>query len=188
MRNARFAVLFALAAAFLLPAGATAAPPLRVSVPVDETFRGEGLSAICGVPVWIHFEGVNQVTYFYDASGTRIVRELDYAPAFKFTIYSPLEEGGTGRTFTSPVSMQMHVSYPAGTSVGSPALITVTGLSGFAAPGVPGAGRMVHEGVVFDTSDGLPHLDWPTATLSVVGSYNRDLNPLTERCAFLAGH
>ncbi len=82
----------------------------------------------------------------------------------------------------------LHIDYPDGTTVGSPAIITVTGLSGFAAPGVAGAGRQVFEGVVFDTSeDGLPHVDWPTAVLSVVGSYNRDIDPLAERCAFLAG-
>jgi hypothetical protein len=187
MHRARFALFVALAAALLLPAGATATPPLRLSFPVDETFHAEGLSAICGVPVWIHFEGEDQVTYFYDASGTQIVRETDYSPGFKFTIYSPVEEGGTGRTFTSPSSMTLHVDYPEGTTVGSPAIITQTGLSGFAAPGFPGAGRIVYEGVVFDTSDGLPHLDWPTAVLSVVGSYNRGIDPLAVRCAFLRG-
>ena len=43
---------------------------------------------------------------------------------------------------------------------------------------VAGAGRTVFEGVVVDTSEGLPHLDWPTAMLSVVGSFNRDVDPL----------
>jgi len=98
-----------------------------------------------------------------------------------------VDAGGTSQTFTYPSSVQLHVDYPQGTTVGSPAIITVTGLSGFAAPGVAGAGRTVFEGVVFDTSDGLPHLDWPTATISVVGSFNRDVDPLAERCAFLNG-
>jgi hypothetical protein len=172
----------------LLPAGAaTAAPTLRLSFPIDATFAADGLTALCGVPVWIHVEGEDQVTYFYDASGTQILREIDYSPGFKFTIYSPVEEGGTGQTFTYPSSVQLHVDYPDGTTVGSPAIITVTGLTGFAAPGVAGAGRTVFEGVVSDTSDGLPHLDWPTAVISVVGSYNRDVDPLAERCAFLNG-
>jgi hypothetical protein len=187
MHRARFALLLALTAGLLLPAAATAAPTLRLSFPIDETFPAEGLTALCGVPVWIHLEGEDQVTYFYDASGTQILRELDYSPNLKFTIYSPVEEGGTGRTFTYPSTVQLHVAYPEGTTVGSPAIITVTGLGGFAAPGVAGAGRQVFEGVVSDTSDGLPHLDWPTAVLSVVGSYNRDIDPLAERCAFLAG-
>jgi hypothetical protein len=90
--------------------------------------------------VWIHLEGEDQVTYFYDVSGTQILRELDYSPAFKFTLYSPVEEGGTGVSFTYPSTVQLHVDYPQGTTVGSPAIITVTGLSGFAAPGVAGAG------------------------------------------------
>jgi hypothetical protein len=184
----RLAAVLTTAAALLLPAGAaTAAPTLRLSFPIDETFAAEGLTALCGVPVWIHLEGEDQVTYFYDASGTQILREIDYSPGFKFTIYSPVEEGGTGQTFTYPSSVQLHVDYPDGTTVGSPAIITVTGLSGFAAPGVAGAGRTVFEGVVSDTSDGLPHLDWPTAVLSVVGSFNRDIDPLAARCAFLNG-
>ena len=184
----RLAVVLTTAAALLLPAGAaTAAPTLRLSFPIDETFPAEGLTALCGVPVWIHFEGEDRVTYFYDATGTRILREIDYSPGFKLTIYSPVDEGGTGQTFTYPSSVQLHVDYPEGTTVGSPAIITVTGLSGFAAPGVAGAGRTVFEGVVFDTSDGLPHLDWPTAVISVVGSYNRDVDALAERCAFVSG-
>jgi hypothetical protein len=184
----RLAAFLTTAVALLLPAGAaTAAPTLRLSFPIDETFPAEGLTALCGVPVWIHFEGEDQVTYFYDASGTQILREIDYSPGFKFTIYSPLEAGGTGQTFTYPSSVQLHVNYPQGTTVGSPAIITVTGLSGFAAPGVAGAGRSVFEGVVVDTSDGLPHLDWPTAVISVVGSFNRDVDPLAARCVFLYG-
>ena len=187
MHRLRFALFVALAAALLLPAGAAAAPPLRLSFPVDETFHAEGLSDICGVPVWIHFEGENKVTYYYDASGTQIVRELDSLPGFKFTVYSPVEEGGTGRSFTSASSVKLWVDYPQGTTVGSPVIITETGLSGNAAPGFPGAGRIVYEGVVFDTSDGLPHLEWPTAVLSVTGSYTRGIDPLVERCAFLRG-
>ena len=184
----RLAAVLTTAVALLLPVGAaTAAPTLRLSFPIDATFPADGLTALCGVPVWIHFEGEDQVTYFYDASGTQILREIDYSPGFKFTIYSPVEEGGTGRTFTYPSSVQLHVDYTDGTTVGSPAIITVTGLSGFAAPGVAGAGRTVFEGVVVDTSDGLPHLDWPTAVLSVVGSFNRDVDPLAARCAFLNG-
>ena len=116
MRNAQFAVLLALTATLLLPSAATAAPTLRLSVPVNETFFAPGLTELCGVPVWIH------------------------------------------------------------------------GLTGFAAPGFPGAGRIVYEGVVFDTSDGLPHLDWPTAVRSIVGSSTRGVDPIAERCAFLAGH
>ena len=184
----RLAAVLITAAALLLPAGAaTAAPTLRLSFPIDVTFRTDGLTALCGVPVWIHFEGEDQVTYFYDASGTQILREIDYSPNFKFTIYSPVEDGGTGQSFTYPSSVQLHVDYPEGTTVGSPAIITVTGLGGFAAPGVAGAGRMLFEGVIADTSDGLPHLEWPTATISVVGSYNRDVDSLAARCAFLNG-
>ena len=83
----RLAAVLTAAVAFLLPAGAaTAAPTLRLSFPIDATFPADGLTALCGVPVWIHFEGEDQVTYFYDASGTRILRELDYSPGFKFTI------------------------------------------------------------------------------------------------------
>ena len=186
-KTIRFAVLLAVTAALLAPAGASAAKTLRVSSAVDETFYAPGLSELCGVPVWIHVEGEYQVTYFYDASGTQIVRELDYAPATKTTIFSPVQEGGTGRSFTSPISYQMHVSYPEGITVGSKANIVVTGVSGFAAPGYPGAGRIVYEGVVVDTSDGLPHLDWPTAMLSIVGSYTRGLDPIALRCAYLAG-
>jgi hypothetical protein len=67
-------------------------------------------------------------------------------------------------------------------------MVTVTGLTGFAAPGFAGAGRQVLEGVVFDTSeDGLPLIDWPVSVISVVGSYNRDVDPLAARCDFLAG-
>jgi hypothetical protein len=42
------------AAGLLLPV--TAAPPLHQSVEVDETFYGEGLTELCGVPVYIHLE------------------------------------------------------------------------------------------------------------------------------------
>lgn len=184
----RLALLLSLTAGLLLPVtAATAAPPLHQSVDVDETFPSR-LTELCGVPVYTHLEGTLSATYFYDASGTQIVREIDFAPGFKFTVFSPLEQGGTGRSLISPSPAVVHIDYPAGTTVGSPAIVTVTGLTGFAAPGVAGAGRQVLEGVVFETSeDGLPHVDWPVAVISVVGSYNRDVDPLAARCDFLRG-
>jgi hypothetical protein len=189
MHKARFALLLTLAAALLLPAGAaTAAAPLRQSAKIDDTFVSPFLSAACGVPVVVHFEGTATATYFYDASGTQVLREIDTAPGLKFTVSSPAElPGGTGQSFTSPTPVVAHIEYPEGTAIGSPAIITFTGLTGFAAPGVAGAGRQVVQGVVSGTSeDGLPRVD-EVALLSVVGSYNRDIDPLAERCAFLAG-
>jgi hypothetical protein len=181
-------LLLSLTAGLLLPVtAAIAAAPLHQSVDVDETFPSR-LTELCGVPVYTHLEGTLSVTYFYDASGTQIVREIDFAPGFKFTVFSPLEAGGTGQSLTSPSPAVLHIYYPAGTTVGSPAMVTVTGLTGFAAPGFAGAGRQVLEGVVFDTSeDGLPLIDWPVSVISVVGSYNRDVDPLAARCDFLAG-
>lgn len=140
MHRAGLALLTALATALLLPAAATAATPLRQSIEVDETFLGDRLAALCGVPVEIHLEGTLTATYFYDASGTQVLREIDTAPGFKFTVSSPVELGGTGRSLTSPSPAVAHVDYPEGTSVGSPAIITFTGLTG-AVPGVAGAGR-----------------------------------------------
>ena len=187
MHRARFGLLLALAAALLLPAAATASAPLRQSSEIDDTFLSRFLSAACGVPVVVHFEGTATATYFYDASGTQVLREIDTSPALKFTVSSPLElPGGTGQSFTSPTPVVAHIEYPEGTVVGSPAIITFTGLTGFAAPGVAGAGRQLVQGVVTGTSeDGLPRVD-EVALLSVVGSYNRDIDPLAERCAFLA--
>lgn len=188
MHRARLVLLSALAAALLLPAtAATAAAPLRQSVEIDESRVSDGLTRLCGVPVLVHFEGTLNATYFYDASGTQILREIGTAPDFKFTVSSPVELGGSGRSFTSPTPVVVHVDYPEGTSIGSPAIVTFTGLTGFAAPGVAGAGRQVIEGVVTGTSEnGLPQVD-EVALLSIVGSYNRDVDPLAARCGFLAG-
>jgi hypothetical protein len=188
MHRALFAILLSLAATTLLPAGAVATAPLRQSIEIDDRFFSPFLSAACGVPVVVHFEGTATATYFYDASGTQILREINTSPGLKFTVSSPIElPGGTGQSFTSPSPVVAHIEYPDGTAVGSPASITFTGLTGFAAPGVAGAGRQVVEGVVIGTSeDGLPRVD-ELALLSVAGSYNRDIDPLAERCAFLAG-
>ena len=54
----RLAAFLTIAMALLLPASAaTAAPTLRLSFPIDETFRADGLTALRGVPVWIQLRG-----------------------------------------------------------------------------------------------------------------------------------
>src|SRR6266536_1513824 len=88
-------------ATVLFAAPVAAAPPTHIPFEFDETFPSGLLTALCGIPVYVHAQGAGTTTLYYDQSGTQIIRELDtLAKGATTTIFSPLELGGTGKSFT----------------------------------------------------------------------------------------
>src|SRR5437867_1620910 len=89
-----------LATLLLFVAPVTAAPPTRIPFELDVTLPSGFLTAACGIPVYVHLQGGGTTTLYYDKSGTRVVRELDtLAEGLTTTIFSPVEQGGTGKSF-----------------------------------------------------------------------------------------
>jgi len=70
--------------------------------------------------------------------GTQVIRELDtLAPGATTTIFSPVELGGTGKSFTDVTRSPTTFLYPAGTAIGAPATIIIEGLQRTSGPGGP---------------------------------------------------
>ncbi len=84
------------AALFLFQLGAAASPPLQETGHYDNTALPPGATAVCGFPVFGHFEGDFHFTVFYDQDGN-IVREVDTFPSATITVYAP----STGKSYTS---------------------------------------------------------------------------------------
>ena len=104
-----------LATLLLFVATVTAAPPTRIPFEFDETFPSDFLTAVCGIPVFLHVQGAGTTTLYYDKSGTQLVREHDtLAPGARSTIFSPVEIGGTGKSFTEVYARPIHVPVPRG--------------------------------------------------------------------------
>ena len=160
-----------------------AAPPVRVSDHVDVTVQSGFWTAACDVPVFIRTQSAQTFTFFSDRSG-QVVAEIDTAPGLKTTVSSPIEAGGTGKSFTYTAATPVRIVYPEGGHVGAPAIVYAPGLGGFYAPGVATAGRTVLEGVVLLVVDGIPIVD-------VVGLLSDSGRPLdfdeiiAARCGFL---
>ena len=66
-----------LATALLFVAPVIATPPTHISFEFNETFPSGALTALCGIPVYVHVQGAGTTTLYYDQSGTQIIRELD---------------------------------------------------------------------------------------------------------------
>jgi len=175
-----------LATLLLFVATVTAAPPTRIPFEFDETFPSDFLTAVCGIPVFLHVQGAGTTTLYYDKSGTQLVREHDtLAPGARSTIFSPVEIGGTGKSFTEVTHAPSTFLYPEGTEIGAPAIVILNGVQRTSGPGNRRiVGREVYEGVIIDfTPDGVPIVD-PIALISQSGQF--DVTAVIEaRCGAL---
>ena len=176
-------VVLAFVLPFGLAAAATAGPPVSSTEHLDFTFQSQFWSNTCGVPVFIHQAGTATVRLVPDSN---VIHEIDTFPRWTVTIFSPIEEGGTGKSFTYLLPFPIHFLYPEGTDIGDPGIGIFTGAIDFAAPGGPViAGRQVLQGPIFDyTPEGIPIVDF-SQELSTSG-HNPDPEAFAAaRCAFL---
>ena len=186
----KLALLAAVCAGAVGAPGAGASAPEQFTIPVDDTFVAPFMSEACGVPVTITLEGVAHVTLHRNDAGL-VVREHDAMSSFTAVFRSPLELGGTGRSFTNRSPSVASFDYGSGAAVGSTASITLTGLAGPAA----GAGSAVSAGYqrltgrVFAFSpEGIPIVDFDGPTSELHGRWPAFLDVvLPERCAALGG-
>lgn len=185
----KLALLAATCAAAFAATGAGAATPERLTIPIQDTFYAPFMSAACGVPVTITIEGTAHVLLQRDDTGL-IVREHDVSSSFTAVFESPTELGGTGRSFTNRSPGVATFDYGAGATIGSTALITLTGLAGPAA----GAGSAVAAGlqrltgtVVAFSPEGIPIVDFDGPLLTEHGSWPEFDLILAQRCEALGG-
>lgn len=182
--RAASAAVFA-AASLMLSSPAAADQPTRIDFTFDLTIPSETLTELCGVPVYIHQSGSGTSTLFSDRSGD-LVRELDtLAAGLTTTVFSPIEEGGTGESFTEVTHQPSTFAYPEGTDLGAPVIISLFGVQRTSGPGGPRiVGRQVLEGVIIGyTDDGVPIAD-VVGVLSMSGQFDIDA-VLAERCDLL---
>lgn len=171
---------------FVFSVCAAAMPPTRIFFEFDETFPSDFLTDACGIPVWIHEQGAGTTTLHYDGNG-QLVRELDsLAPGATATIFSPIELGGTGMSFTDVTHAPSTFLYADGTDIGDTAIVILNGVQRTSGPGNPRlVGRQVYEGVIIDfTPDGVPVVD-PVNLISESGQFDAAA-VLQARCAALS--
>lgn len=175
----RYLVTLAVASAALAFAGVAAAgAPLRATFTFDNiTFQDPFLSEACGTNVYITLNGTIKATLFVDKDG-KISREIDTQPGLHLK-YS----NDAGDSISFPWALISHTSY-SGTTVGSPATITLTGNVGsFTGLVGPGNGRLVLSGtVVFVDENGVPI----TAFTEVVSMSGNFTGETAKICAALS--
>lgn len=174
-------------ALFVFSVCAAAMPPTRISFEFDVTFPSDFLTDACGIPVWVHEQGAGTTTLHYDSDG-QLVRELDtLAPGVTVTIFSPVELGGTGMSFTDVTHAPSTFLYADGTDIGDTAIVILNGVQRTSGPGNPRlVGRQVYEGVIIDfTPEGVPVVD-PVNLISESGQFDVAA-VLQARCAALSG-
>jgi hypothetical protein len=176
-------VVLAFVLPFSLAAAATAGPPVVFTQEFDDTFQSQFWSATCDVPVFFHLEGTLTARLQPDSN---VIHEVDTFPGFRITVFSPVEEGGTGKSFSFLLPAPIHFLYPEGTDVGDPGIGIFTGLIDVAAPGGPViAGRQVLQGtIIFLTPEGVPFVDF-SEELSTSGHFPEFEEFAEARCAFL---
>ena len=185
----KLALLAATCAAAVAASGAGAAAPERLRIPVEDTFFAPFMSSACGVPVTITIEGTANVLLQRNDAGL-VVREHDVLSSFTAVFESPTELGGTGRSFTNRSPGVATFDYGDGATIGSTAVITLTGLAGPAA----GAGSLVTAGLqrligtVFAFSpEGVPIVDFDGPVLIEHGTWPEFDLVLAQRCEALGG-
>ena len=142
---------------------ARADSPTFVSFEVNRTFVSPSFSAACGFEIRVTQTGTVKGTVFYDPSGTRIIKEIDTQPGFIVTVSSP----SSGKSFSFPFATAFRFDYPNGTTPGSRAIVTASGLLD-KVPGTPADAGTVTYGngtVLFVDQNGVPIVDFgaPTA-------------------------
>ena len=186
----KLALLAAALAAAVAADGAGAAAPEHLTLPVADTFVAPFMSDACGIPVTIALEGVLQVTLERNDAGL-VVREHDVLSSFTAVFSSPVELGGTGRSFTNRSPGVATFDYGGGAAVGSTAVITLTGLAGPAAgPGsdVTAGYQRLTGTVVGFSPEGIPIADFDGPVQAQHGRWPDFLDvSLPQRCEALGG-
>jgi hypothetical protein len=113
----------------LIGAATTSAKAEQIRIALDDHFQSEFLSDECGFDVFIDFVGDLKVTLLRNKSGL-VVRETDRVGGGRQTFRSP----DTGKSFSFPIQPS-HWDYGSGAVVGSPVIVSFTGLKGHI-PGV----------------------------------------------------
>jgi hypothetical protein len=178
----KFVLFVCAVASAALVSTASAAQPTRISIPIDSTAPSPLLTASCGFEVSITQVGALKATVFHDQSGA-IIREIDNQPGTQVILSSPT----TRKSFSFPFSSTFRTEFPNGTTPGSEAVVTVTGL-GDKVPGIPAdAGQIVFADatVLFVNSSGVPIVDFGRQSSSN-GHSNTDATLVTAICSALA--
>ena len=178
----KFGLFLCVVASAALVSTASAAAPTRISIPINSTTPSPLLTSACGFEVSITQVGTLKATVFHDQSGATI-RELDTQPGTQLILSS----SATGKSFAFPFSSAFRTDYPNGTTPGSAAVVTVTGL-GDKVPGIPAdAGRIVFANatVLLVNSSGIPIVDFGPQTSSK-GHSNNATTLVTAICSALA--
>jgi hypothetical protein len=149
-------VLLSIVAVALVGAATTSAKAEQIHITLDDHFQSAFLSEECGFDVFVDLVGNLKVTLVRNKSGL-VVRELDSVGGGRQTFRSP----DTGKSFSFPIQPS-HWDYGSGAVVGSPVIVSFTGLGGHI-PGVisSDAGLFRFLGVVdgFDEF-GIPVVDF----------------------------
>lgn len=185
----KLALLAVVCAAAAAATSATAATPEHFTVPIQDTFDAPFMSGACGIPVTITIEGTAHVTLWRNDSGL-VVREHDVSSSFTAVFESPADLGGTGRSFTNRSPGVATFDYGPGATLGSTALITLTGLAGPAAGSgtAVAAGLQRLTGTVFAFSpEGIPIVDFDGPLIAEHGTWPPFDVVLAQRCEALGG-
>ncbi len=142
-RKILIGTVVALAAVAVVPF-APASAPAHFTQEVDQTFLASLTSAVCGFPVFVTQRGMAKVTLWYGPDGTTVVRELDWGPGFRTTLFAPTQ----GTSFSYPTGGTLRTSYPEGTDLGDPAIATFTGFTRKIGSDPAEGGRVVMSAVV----------------------------------------
>lgn len=153
-------ILVIAAATLTVGRGASAAPPDKVSFPVDISYPLDDLSEVCGFDVWFSMVGTFKGTLTRDRTGT-IVGEFDSQPNTRITFSSPT----SGKSFSYMFSTTFHSSYPEGLDPGD---LVVSSVTGFLekVPGLPASAgsALFPDGEVLFVDDGIPYVDYGEPT------------------------
>jgi opacity protein-like surface antigen len=149
---------------------ATAAAPLRVSVPVHAEFEDDGLSEECGFQVLVTIDGTIDAALWTRGSGA--AAEADHQ-VLRWTFTAP----ATGTSFSYVNNLTARFDYPDGAVVGGRATVTLTGTEQHVAGSPAAAGRLVFD----STIDHLGAEGFPVAFLGepriVTGSHPEGGDP-----------
>jgi len=186
----KLALLVAVCAAALATGSVDAASVETSRIVIHDSFDAPFMSAACGVPVMITIDGVAQVTLRRNEAGLA-AWEHDTTASFTAVFSSPGSLGGTGRSFTNRSPSVAFFDYGSGATIGSTAIVTLTGLQGPAAGPSSSitAGYQRLTGTVFGFSpEGIPLVDFDGPVAAQHGVWPEFLDVvLPERCAALGG-
>jgi hypothetical protein len=153
----KLAVLILAAALALVIAGTSSGQQVQqVPISLNDHFQDEGLSELCGVDVFIDVVADLKVTLVYNQRGL-VVREIDRAGGGTITFSSP----DTGKSFSFPFQPSQW-DYGSGAAIGSPVIVSFTGLFGHVPGLIPSdAGLFRFLGVVTGFDEfGIPEVDF----------------------------